>query len=81
MEEKFVAACLANRQKAVQLGIRMRPVEAEKAMDTAHRWLSGSRESEEAQKHQRSQEQGQELLHGVSSFFIFTAPCGKDQQE
>ena len=46
MEEKFVAVWLANRQKAVQLGIRMRPVEAEKAMDTAHRWLSGSRESD-----------------------------------
>jgi hypothetical protein len=46
MEEKFVAAWLANRQKAVQLGIRMRPVEAEKAMDTARRWLSGSRESD-----------------------------------
>ena len=46
MEEKFVAAWLANRQKAVQLGIRMRPVEAEKARDTARRWLSGSRESD-----------------------------------
>ena len=46
MEEKFVAAWLANRQKAVQLGIRMRPVEAEKAMDTGRRWLSGSRESD-----------------------------------
>ena len=46
MEEKFVAAWLVNRQKAVQLGIRMRPVEAEKAMDTARRWLSGSRESD-----------------------------------
>jgi hypothetical protein len=46
MEEKFVAVWLANRQKAVQLGIRMRPVEAEKAMDTARRWLSGSRESD-----------------------------------
>jgi hypothetical protein len=46
MEEKFVAAWLANRQKAVQLGIRMRPVEVEKAMDTARRWLSGSRESD-----------------------------------
>ena len=46
MEEKFVAAWLANRQKAVQMGIRMRPVEADKAMDTARRWLSGSRESD-----------------------------------
>ena len=46
MEEKFVAAWLANRQKAVQMGIRMRPVPAEEAMKTAHRWLTGSRESD-----------------------------------
>ena len=46
MEEKFVAAWLANRQKAAQLGIRLRPVEAAEAMKTAHRWLSGSRESD-----------------------------------
>ena len=46
MEEKFVAAWLANRQKAVQLGIRMRPVEAAEAMKTAHRWMSGNRESD-----------------------------------
>ena len=46
MEEKFVVLWLANRQKAVQLGIRMRPVEASEAMKTAHRWLTGSRESD-----------------------------------
>ena len=46
MEEKFVAAWLANRQKAAQLGIRLRPVEASEAMKTAHRWLTGSRESD-----------------------------------
>ena len=46
MEEKFVAVWLANRQKAVQIGIRMRPVEASEAMKTAHRWLTGSRESD-----------------------------------
>ena len=46
MEEKFVAVWLANRQKAVQIGIRMRPVEAVEAMKTAHRWLTGSRESD-----------------------------------
>ena len=46
MEEKFVALFLANRQKAVQLGIRMRPVETSEAMKTAHRWLTGSRESD-----------------------------------
>ena len=46
MEEKFVTVWLANRQKAAQLGIRMRPVAQEEAMKTAHRWLSGSRESD-----------------------------------
>ena len=46
MEEKFVTVWLANRQKATQLGIRMRPVAQEEAMKTAHRWLSGSRESD-----------------------------------
>lgn len=46
MEQKFVAAWLANREKADQLGVRMRPVAAEDAMKTAHRWLSGTRESD-----------------------------------
>ena len=46
MEDKFVALWLQNREKAAKMGIRLRPVEAEKAMDTAHRWLSGSRESD-----------------------------------
>jgi hypothetical protein len=46
MEEKFVATWLENRQKASQMGIRLRPVEAAEAMKTAHRWLSGSRESD-----------------------------------
>ncbi len=46
MEEKFVSAWLTNRAKAVQLGVRMRPVEAADAMKTAHRWLSGTRESD-----------------------------------
>ena len=46
MEEKFVATWLENRQKASQMGIRLRPVEADEAMKTAHRWLSGSRESD-----------------------------------
>ena len=46
MEEKFIATWLVNRQKATQMGIRMRPVEASQAMSTAHRWLSGSRESD-----------------------------------
>ena len=46
MEEKFVAAWLANREKATRLGVRMRPVAPEEAMKTAHRWLSGHRESD-----------------------------------
>ena len=46
MEEKFVATCLANRGKAVHFGVRMRPVAPEEAMKTAHRWLSGNRESD-----------------------------------
>ena len=46
MEEKFVEIWLANRAKAMQMGIRLRPVEAAEAMKTAHRWLSGSRESD-----------------------------------
>lgn len=46
MEEKFVAAWLANREQAARLGVRMRPVASEEAMKTAHRWLSGNRESD-----------------------------------
>ena len=41
MEEKFVAAWLANRAKASQIGVRLRPIEADEAIKTAHRWLSG----------------------------------------
>ena len=46
MEEKFIAVWLSNREKAAKLGVRMRPVEAAEAMKTAHRWLSGHRESD-----------------------------------
>ena len=46
MEEKFIAAWAANREKAEVLGIRMRPVPAEEAMKTAHSALSGSRLSD-----------------------------------
>ena len=46
MEEKFIAAWAANREKAETLGIRMRPVPAEDAMKAAHRALSGSRLSD-----------------------------------
>ena len=43
MEEKFLAAVEAARQKAAALGVRIRPVED---MKNAHRVLSGSRESD-----------------------------------
>ena len=46
MEEKFIAAWTANREKAAKLGIRMRPVEAGDALRTAHRALSGNRISD-----------------------------------
>ena len=46
MEEKFIAAWAANREKAETLGIRMRSVPTEDAMKTAHRALSGSRLSD-----------------------------------
>lgn len=43
MEQKFLAACAANREKAEALGVRIRPVAD---MQQAHRCLSGSRESD-----------------------------------
>ena len=43
MEEKWIAAWAANREKAAALGIRMRPVNPEDALRTARRVLSGSR--------------------------------------
>lgn len=46
MEEKFIAAWAAARDKAETLGIRMRPVKDEDAIKTAHRTLSSSRLSD-----------------------------------
>ena len=46
MEEKFIAAWAAAREKAAALGVRMRPVTPEDAMKTARRTLSGSRLSD-----------------------------------
>lgn len=46
MEQKFIAAWAANREKATRLGVRMRPVEDADAMKTAHRALSGNRVSD-----------------------------------
>ncbi len=46
MEQKFIAAWAANREKAQRMGVRMRPVENSEAMKTAHRVLSGNRISD-----------------------------------
>ena len=46
MEQKFIAAWAANREKAAALGARMRPVEPETALKNAKRVLSGNRLSE-----------------------------------
>lgn len=46
MEEKFIAAWAAAREKAAALGIRMRPVENAEALKTARRCLSGNRLSD-----------------------------------
>ena len=46
MEEKFVQAWLAARQAAQNLGVRMRPVDAQDAMKQARRLLDGHRKSD-----------------------------------
>ena len=46
MEEKFIAAWAAAREKAAGLGVKTRPVPAEEAMQAAHRCLSGRRLSD-----------------------------------
>lgn len=46
MEAKFIAAWAACREAAAKIGVRMRLVAPEEAMATAHRCLSGSRESD-----------------------------------
>lgn len=46
MEQKFITTWLQNREKAACMGVRLRPIEAEDAMKTAKRWLSGHRESD-----------------------------------
>ena len=46
MEEKFIAAWLAARQQAQALGIRLRPVEKEDMLASAHCQLTGNRCSE-----------------------------------
>lgn len=46
MEEKFIAAWMANCEKARQAGVRMRPVEQATAMKNAHYVLTGNRISD-----------------------------------
>ena len=46
MEEQFITAWLSAREKAQQIGVRLRPLERDKAMQLAHRSLQGHRESE-----------------------------------
>jgi hypothetical protein len=46
MEQKFIAAWLANRETAARMGVRLRPMAPEDAMKTAKRTLSGHRESD-----------------------------------
>lgn len=46
MEEKFITAWLEAREKAQKMGVRLRPMERDKAMQMAHRSLQGHRESE-----------------------------------
>ena len=46
MEEKFISAWEENRLAVEKLGVRMRPVPREKALETATRVLSGNRDSE-----------------------------------
>ena len=46
MEQQFIAAWAAAREKAGTLGIRMRPVAPDEALKTARRALSGARLSD-----------------------------------
>ena len=46
MEQKFVATWAKAREEAAKLGIRIRPVADADALKTAHRALSGNRESD-----------------------------------
>ena len=46
MEEKFILAWEQARKEAEKLGVRMRPVERLKALESARRMLSGNRDSD-----------------------------------
>ena len=46
MEQPFIAAWMANREKAAQAGVRLRPLAAEDALVQAQRCLCGHRQSD-----------------------------------
>lgn len=46
MEQAFMTAWAQARETAARMGVRMRPIAAEEALKTAHRCLSGHRESD-----------------------------------
>ena len=46
MEQKFIAAWMANWEKAQSIGVRMRPLATETAMKHAHYALNGNRVSD-----------------------------------
>ena len=46
MEQQFIAAWMASREKAMKIGVRLRPLAETDAIKTAHRYLSGHRESD-----------------------------------
>lgn len=46
MEQKFIEAWMAAREKAQRIGVRLRPMEEGDAMKQAHRALQGHRNSD-----------------------------------
>lgn len=46
MQQKFIAVWKENREKALALGARIRPIEDGAAMKQAHRILSGHKDSD-----------------------------------
>lgn len=46
MEEKFIAAWMAARRNAMGIGVRLRPIDQQTAMQSAHRSLASHRESD-----------------------------------
>ena len=46
MEEKFIAAWMEARKNAMNIGVRLRPMAEDTALQAAHRCLNGHRESD-----------------------------------